>query len=514
MIMEDLNFSIIHPILLIFVAFVIIENVRKNKKAVRRPPGPWQFPLIGNMHNLFGSSPHRVLRDLSNKYGPIMLLRLGTVPTLVVSSAELAEEILKIRGVEFADRPHILAADIVIYNSTDILFSPYGDHWRQMRKVCAMELLSTRKVQSFRSIREEEVLNLLQLISSSCASGSALNLTKLLFSFTYTVITRVTFGEKWTEQPEKFSSLLSELVVLFSGFNIADMYPSVKFIQGAGGFRARAEKVHQRMDETFTNIIMKQREKNKATSTGESNQEHLINVLLRVQKHAAGTENPFTDDSIKGVLLDIFNGGSETSSTTMEWAMAELIKNPRAMERAQTELRQAFSGKGNVEETGLDKLKYFHCIIKETMRLHPPFPLMVPRQNRHECEINGYIIPAKTKVLVNGWAISRNPKYWGPDADVFKPERFLDNRTTHDYKGTNSEYIPFGAGKRICPGTTFALAAVELPLAQLLYHFDWNLATGLQNKELEMTEQFGIVVRKKCNLHLNPLPYSGSFLDN
>jgi len=198
----------------------------------------------------------------------------------------------------------------------------------------------------------------------------------------------------------------------------------------------------------------------------------------------------------------VFTAGSETSATAVDWAMVEMIKNPKVMEKAQNEVRQVFSRKGSVDETVLSEMKYLKCIVKETLRLHPSAPLLLPRECREKCEINGYEIPVKTQVIVNAWAIGRDPKYWN-EPESFIPERFL--HSSIDYKGTNFEYIPFGAGRRICPGVSFGLINVELPLAMLLYHFDWRLPNGMKHEDLNMTELFSITVKRNDDLYLKNL---------
>jgi cytochrome P450 len=199
---------------------------------------------------------------------------------------------------------------------------------------------------------------------------------------------------------------------------------------------------------------------------------------------------------------DIFAAGSETSATTLNWAMSEMIKNPRVMKKAQAEVREVFNRKGRVDETGIDEMKYLKLVVKETLRLHPPAPLLLPRECREKCEINGYEIPVKTKVIVNAWAIGRDPRYWN-EAESFDPERFLDSSI--GYKGANFEFIPFGAGRRICPGMAFGLVSVEVPLALLLYHFDWKLPNGMKHQDLDMTEFSGVTVRTKYDLQLIPI---------
>ena len=184
--------------------------------------------------------------------------------------------------------------------------------------------------------------------------------------------------------------------------------------------------------------------------------------------------------------------------------MAEMIKNPTIMKKAQEEVREVFSKKGSIDETGVIEMKYLNSVVKETMRLHPSLPLLLPRESRKKCEINGYEIPAKTRILVNAWAIGRDPRYW-TDPESFIPERFLDSFV--DFKGNNFEYIPFGAGRRICAGMSFGVINVEFPLALLLYHFDWKLPNGMKQEDFDMTELFGATLKRKDALKLIPIAY-------
>ena len=203
-------------------------------------------------------------------------------------------------------------------------------------------------------------------------------------------------------------------------------------------------------------------------------------------------------------MQDLIIGGSETASTTIEWAFSEMLKNPRVLKRAQEEVRQAFGSRGYVDENDLQELKYLKAVIKETLRLHPPIPLVL-RECIETCEINGYTIPAGTQVFANVWAIGRDQKNWN-DADKFYPERFLD--CPIDSKGSNFEFLPFGAGKRMCPGILFATPSLELPLAQLLYYFDWQFPSGTSQENFDMTEAFGTEAKRKSKLFVVPIPYN------
>ncbi|XP_038688574.1 cytochrome P450 71D9-like [Tripterygium wilfordii] len=469
-----------------------------NESTSNRPPGLWKLPIIGNLHQLVSSDPpHRTLRDLAKKHGPLMHLQLGELHTLVVSSAEYAEEVMKTHDVLFASRPQIHNIRVMSYGYKNISFSPYGRYWRQLRKICAQELLSVKRVQSYRSIREQEMSKLIQRIFSE--AETPINMTKKIYSSTSNLTSRLAFSDK-SKYQEEFVSAMKESLEISSGFSIVDFFPSVKFLQLISGRSSEIEKLHKQLDRIVGSIIEEHQKHN--TRRCEEN-EDLVDVLLKYQEQG-DPEYPLTMDEIKAVIGDIYTGGTDTSSTTVDWAMAEMIKNPRVMEKAQAEVRQVFDTRGCVDETGIPELKYLKLVIKETLRLHPAAPLLIPRENSEKCMINEYVIPAKTRVIVNAWAIGRDPKYWTHEPETFYPERFLDNPI--DYKGTNFEFIPFGAGRRMCPGMTFGLANVELPLSQFLYYFDWKLSDGLMPEDLNMAEHYAVTIGRSEDLVLIPTP--------
>ncbi|WMV07217.1 hypothetical protein MTR67_000602 [Solanum verrucosum] len=367
------------------------------------------------MFHLLGGLPHQVLRDLAKKYGPIMHLQLGEVSLVVVTSPDMAKQVLKTHDLAFASRPSLLAVEILLYNRTDVIFSPYGDYWRQMRKICLLELLSAKNVKSFNSIRQDEVLHMIEFFRLS--SGETVNATNKFHQFTSSMICRSAFGKVFKEQDELIL-LVEKASRLMEGFDVADIFPSLKFLHVLCGMKGKIMDAHHALDAILENII----------------NEHKNNGEL---------------------------GGEE--------------------------------------------LKYLKLVIKETFRLHPPAPLLIPRECREEVDINGYTIPLKTKVMVNVWAIGRDPKYWN-DAECFKPERF--EKISIDFIGNNFEFLPFGSGRRICPGISFGLANIFFPLAKLLYHFDWKLPTGInQSDHLDLTESAGVVCARKNNLYLIATPH-------
>ncbi|XP_028799812.1 cytochrome P450 71D10-like [Neltuma alba] len=481
-----------------FCFFLVIFKLSSSKKPGKNPlPGPWKLPLIGNLHQLAGPLPHRTLTDLANKYGPFIHLQLGQLSHIIVSSPEYAKEIMKTHDQIFANRPRILASDILAYNSTNIFFSPYGNYWRQLRKICMLELFSSKRVQSFRRIREEEISALVRNISEH--EGSVMSLSRRIFAVANSVVARAAFGKK-TKNVEHILEIMEQAIKISSGLSISDFYPSLKFLSVVTGMRARIMKLHKDGDRVFDDIIRDHEEK-KRNNVGEA-EEDLVDVLLRIQKKN-DFEIPLSLDNIKAVLQDVFFAGTDTTATTTEWAMSELLKNQEAMKEAQAEVRRVYGSKGYVDESELHQLKYLGAVIKETLRLHPPVPLLVPRENSENCVINGYQIPSKTKIIINAWAIGRDPKNWN-EPERFEPKRFLSTSTDYNFKGLNFDYIPFGAGRRICPGITFATPVLELLLSNLLYHFDWKLPEGTK---LDMDESFGVTVKRKNDLNIVPIRY-------
>ncbi|KAL1552068.1 desmethyl-deoxy-podophyllotoxin synthase-like [Salvia divinorum] len=492
-----MDFNIPSIILLIvtyaFVFVLVLVLFRTSKSNTSLPPAPRKLPIIGNLHLLAHSAPtHQTLANLATEHGPLMHLKLGEVDAVVVSSPENAKQIFKTNDVVFASRPSLLATEINCYGNTDIAFSPYGDYWRQLRKICTLRLLTARRVQSFRPIREAEVSDLCK--SVAMRENSTINLTKMVRTTNRNVMIMAAFGRKRGEAAE-LRDMIEEAHGFFTFFNVVDVFPTLKFLRLFSGMKRKIEEHHRRLDRITGSIIEDRRRRD----GGGGDDGDFLGVLLNLQCDGS-LEIPLTTDNIKAVLLD--GVGIESSTTTVDWAMAEMLKNPRVLNKAQDEVRGVFDGQNYVDESRFDELNYLKLIIKESLRLHTPGPLLLPRQSRETCVIGKYQIPAKTWVLINAWAIGRDPEHW-EDAETFKPERFLENSV--DFNGSALEYIPFGAGRRICPGVGFGIANVELELAMLLYHFDWILPHGKEPQELDMMEGSGLSARRKYSLNVIPV---------
>ncbi|KAL1832775.1 hypothetical protein DCAR_0102797 [Daucus carota subsp. sativus] len=498
--------EIYSPIIALVFFIFLIKLLKKSKtsKTTRKnlPPGPLKLPFVGNLPQVAaaGKVPHRGLQALAKKHGPVMQLQLGEIPLVVISSAKAAKQALRTNDLALADRPALVLGEIILANCRDIVLALYGDYWRQMRKICTLELLSAKKVKSFRAIREDESQHLLNDIKNSI--GTPFNLSESVADMAHGVISRAATGKR---SDDELAKIVEEISYWGAGFLIPDLFPSIKFLATLTGMRRGIQKLRNAIDPIFGSIIEEHREKLARKKEGkaidnDADEEDLIDVLLRVNENER-LDFPMTSNDIQGIVLDMFTAGIDTTSAVIEWAMTELMRNPRVMNKVQAEVRQVLRGKETINEDDIQGLPYLKLVIKEALRLHTPLPLLLPRQCRKECEIDGYHIPVNTKVIINAWAIGRDPEYWA-DAESFKPERFENNSV--DFIGLDYDYLPFGSGRRMCPGMNFGIAGVELPLIQLLYHFDWKLPNNMKPEDLDVEDAFGSTTKRKNQLVLIP----------
>ncbi|KAJ8572928.1 hypothetical protein K7X08_009439 [Anisodus acutangulus] len=377
------NFPMITSLFLIFV-IITVKLWKKSKIQSKLPPGPRKLPFIGNLHQLSSSLPHHNLRNLAHKYGPIMHLQLSEVSAVVVSSPQVAKQVTKTHDLILSNRPQILASEILGNNSPNLSFSPYVPIWRQLRKISVLELLSAKRVQSFESIREEEVENLLEAISLT-PSQVSVDISKMIFSMTNNITAREAFGKKCKHKDE-FIAAMKIITELSGGFDKPDIFPSYKILHSLSGVKPPIEKIHQMVDKILENII-EHKENRKEMISNMLHKEDLVDVLLRVQE-SGDLDIPISSNTLKAVILEMFIGGTDTSSTVLEWAMSEMMKNPQVMEKAQSEVRKVQEGKSKITESELQLLDYMKLVIKETLRMHPPLPLLLPREAREKCEIS------------------------------------------------------------------------------------------------------------------------------
>jgi len=404
--------------------------------------------------------------------------------------------VMRARDLDFAARPVTRMVRLAIPAGAEgVIFAPYGEGWRQIRKICTVELLSARRVQSFRPIREEEAGRLLRAVASA-PPPRAVNLSELLSVYAADSSVRAIIGSRFKDR-DTFLVMLERGLKLFAKMSLPDLFPSSRLAMLVSRMPGRMQRQRQE-SMAFMDAMVREHEESRVADDGK---EDLLDVLLRIQREG-DLQVPLTADNIKTVVGDLFAGGSETAATSLQWTMAELMRTPRVMRKVQDEVRQALAGRPTVTEDDLGDLRYMRLVIKESLRLHPPVPLLLPRECRNTCRVLGFDVPVGTIVFVNAWAIARDPNYW-EKPEEFVPERFENSKV--DFKGTDFEYLPFGAGRRMCPGMVFGLVHLELALAGLLYHFDWEMPSGMKAADLDMTEEMGVTTRRLHDLRLVPV---------
>ncbi|KAF8743880.1 hypothetical protein HU200_013523 [Digitaria exilis] len=495
----------------------LVKNPRTTTSKL--PPSPPWLPLVGHLH-LIGDLPHRSLHALHLRYGGggrgLLLLQLGRRQTLAVSTAAAAADVFRHHDLAFSSRPHHAAAHKQTYGSRNISFAPYGDHWRRARKVAVVHLLSPRRVEASASARRAEAAALVARARRVAMTGEFLVVRDLLYGYTNAVVTRVAFGAAGTTA-ERLRQLTAHSATLVAGFQADDVLPdaAARVFRWVTGLEKKIDKKVHDWDKFLSEIMVEHKEK---TEHGQGGDGDFMDVLLKLRQEEGSDGFELTDDGIKAIAKDMIAAATDTTAVAMEWAMVELISNPRVMSKVQDEVitRVAVAGDGeqqpgNITDAELSRMGYLRAVVKETFRLHPPLPLLLPRESMSTAAVRGgrYQIPAKTTLIVNAWAIGRDPAAWGDATEEFRPERFLAGGEAEgvDPRGGGGDYrlLPFGAGRRVCPGIGFALPVVELALASLLRHFDWELTGGVRPADLvDMVEAPGLSAPPRVPLVLVP----------
>ncbi|CAN6201006.1 unnamed protein product [Urochloa humidicola] len=316
----------------IFLLPLLAIKLRQRNRRTSPPPGPWRLPVIGSLHHLVGSLPHRAMRDLARRHGPLMLLHLGELPVVVASSPAAAREVMRTHDAAFASRPRTATLRELTRDGVGVAFAPHGEHWRRLRKLCVAELLGARRVRSLRRGREAEAANLVASVASlsSPATAKPVNVSAHLATYVTDAIVRAVVGDRIRDR-DAFLEKLDEGVKVAAGFSLADAFPSSRLARAFSGAARRARAHHREMTRLMDGVIEEHAQRRAAAGAGNE-EEDLLDVLLRVQKDGA-LQVPLDTGTIRAVIIDLFGAGSETTATTLQRAMAELIRNPAALRR-------------------------------------------------------------------------------------------------------------------------------------------------------------------------------------
>ncbi|CAH8392385.1 unnamed protein product [Eruca vesicaria subsp. sativa] len=492
----------------ILSCFFIISTTRSRRKkilpAAATPPGPPRLPIIGNI-NLVGKNPHRSFADLSKTYGPVMSLKLGCLNTVVITSPEAAREVLRTHDQILSSRGSNNSINSINHQELSLVWLPSSSpRWRLWRKLSATLLFSPQRMEATKALRMSKVKDLISFMSESSEREEAVDISRALFTTTLNIISNILFSVDLGtyDQLKKFNVFQDTVIGVMEAVgnpDAANYFPFLRFLDLQGNSKKMKDNI-ERLFRVFRGFInAKIAVKSLRNNSKDVTDSDFVDALLHLTE---GEEAELNTNDIEHFLSDLFTAGTDTSSSTVEWAMTELLSSPKTMAKAQTEIDHVIGQNGIVQESDISKLPYLQAIVKETFRLHPPAPLLIPRKAESDVEILGFMVLKDTQVLVNVWAIGRDPMVW-ENPTQFEPERFLGKET--DVKGRDYELTPFGAGRRICPGLPLAVKTVPLMLASLLYSFDWKLPDGIVSGDLDMEESFGLTLHKTNALHALPV---------
>ncbi|KAL8238779.1 hypothetical protein R6Q59_015346 [Mikania micrantha] len=467
-----------------------------SKRSAPLPPGPYGLPVIGYLPFL-GHNLHERFTMMAHKYGPIFSLRLGSKLHIVVNTMDLVKIVTRDLDRTFANRCPPLTVLALTYGASDVAWSNNSAYWRNMRRLLVSNVLSTANLKATLSFRRHEVRKTVNEVYNKI--GERINLNKIAFETEVNVVTSMLWGRsKSTEGNdsscigEGFQEVEFKIMELIAAPNISDFIPLLSRFDLQGRQRDMVRQL-EFVDRIFENIIEERIRVNSSKINGEDEEDgrkDLVQILLELKEQKDG---PILFDiiQIKALLMDVIIAATDTTSTMVEWVMAEILHNPDVMKKVQDELTEIVGMNNIVEECHLSKLTYLDGVIKETFRLHPPLPLLVQRCPDESCIVAGYTIPKGCIVYMNVWAIHRDPKIWA-DPLEFKPERFLNDKW--DYNGNNLKFLPFGSGRRICPGIPLGEKMLVYILASLLHSFEWRLP---KDEEFELSDEFGLVTKKR-----------------
>ncbi|CAI9787561.1 unnamed protein product [Fraxinus pennsylvanica] len=456
------------------VSAILIRIFIRKRTTSGLPPSPLALPIIGHLH-LLAPIPHQALAKLSQRYGPLIHIFLGSVPCVVASSPEMAKDFLKAYESSYSNRPHSFATDYLTYGSQDFSFAPYGPYWKFMKKLCMSELLGDQTLELLLPVRRSEMRRFIEFLSRKASAGKSTDIGGELIRLTNNVISRMIMSERCSEDEDEAGDvrkLVQEIAELTGRFNLMDFIWYCKNLD-LQGFGKRLKEVRDRFDvmmERVTDEHQNLGRKLKLENEEGEGVKDLLDILLDISANES-SETSLTRENIKAFILDIFAAGTDTSAITTEWALAELINHPNILHKAQQEIDSVVGKNRLIEESDIPKLPYLQAIVKETDLKHWENPL------------------------------------------EFRPERFLNEdgnvKAQLDVRGQHYHLLPFGSGRRGCPGTSLALLVVQTTLAAMIQCFEWKVEG---NGTVDMEEGPGITLPKAHPLicfpvaRCNPMP--------
>ncbi|WJX52017.1 hypothetical protein P8452_38167 [Trifolium repens] len=508
--------------LLVIALFIhLCPKPSAKSKALRHlpnPPSPKpRLPFIGHLHLLDNPLLHHSLIRLSERYGPLFSLYFGSMPTVVASTPDLFKLFLQTHEASsFNTRFQTSAIRRLTYDNS-VAMVPFGPYWKFIRKLIMNDLLNATTINKLRPLRSKEIRKFLKVMAQSAETQQPLNVTEELLKWTNNTISTMMLGEA-----EEVRDIARDVLKIFGEYSIMDFIGPLKIFKKFGNYEQRIDAIFNKYDPIIEKVIKKRQEivnKRRSGEIQEGEEESVVflDTLLEYAQDET-MEIKITKEQIKGLVVDFFSAGTDSTAVATEWTLAELINNPSVLKKAREEIESVVGKDRLVDESDVQNLPYIRAIVKEAFRLHPPLPV-VKRKCTQECEIDGYVIPEGALILFNVWQVGRDPKYWEKPLE-FRPERFLENvnegeAASVDLRGQHFQLLPFGSGRRMCPGANLATAGMATLLASIIQYFDLQVpgAHGQilkgDDAKVSLEERPGLTVPRAHNLICVPLARIG-----
>nr|A0A517FND1.1 RecName: Full=Cytochrome P450 CYP82J17; Short=PpCYP82J17 [Trigonella foenum-graecum]QDS03635.1 cytochrome P450 CYP82J17 [Trigonella foenum-graecum] len=501
---------------LLYNIWKIRKPSNKFQKGMKLPQLSFALPLIGHLHLLGNQIPlAKTFASFADKYGPIFQIRLGAYPTLVISNKEAIKECFTTNDKILASRTKSTHGILLGYNHASFACAPYGRFWAKIRKVTMLELLSSRRVESLRHVYESEIDTLVKDLSLYVKVGKVeVVISEWMERLTFNIITKMICGKRYFEYLQDVDDveangnivkLIKEVMHISGELVPKDVIPILGWFGFEGEVLKSMKRVSRDLDEVVGKWVEEHIEKSDDGVNNSNEKQDLIDVMLSVIEDDPDSGND-RDTIIKANIVNLMIAGSDTTSTTMTWILVLLLNNMNALKRAQEEIDQHIGRDRKIESSDIKNLVYLQAIVKETLRLHPTLPLSIPHEATEDCNIQGYYVPKGTRLFTNVWKLHRDPSIW-LEPEKFSPERFINENGEIDHESHQFEYLPFGLGRRACPGSMFATQVIHIAVARLIHLFDFEVPI---NEVVDMKQGTGLILSKFTPLKvlLTPrLPY-------
>ncbi|KAK8521727.1 hypothetical protein V6N13_021810 [Hibiscus sabdariffa] len=493
---------------LLMFLYLFSKLTPKNPKKTCIPQPSGSLPLIGHLHLLSGKQTVcKQLAAMADKHGPLFSLKLGTHRVLVVSSWEIAKDCFTTNDLTLATRANTVGGRHMGYNNAIFALAPYGEYWRDVRKMVTVELLSSHRLEKLKHVRFSEMDSLMKELYGLSRNGAEnrarVNISEALEQFTFNTIIRLLVGKRFSgrdytevnSEPWRYEKAIKQAIYLFGIFLVADALPYLERLDIQGHIRSM-KRTAKEIDSVISVWLEEHLERKRKTQGGSETESDFMDVMLSHLPEEALISGHTRDTIVKATTMILTLTGGESTSVTITWVLSLLLNHPDVLKAAREELDRQVGKERWVQESDIKNLKYLQAIVKETLRLYPPGPLTGIREATKDCRIAGYDVPKGTRLIVNLWKLQRDPRVW-ENAELFQPERFMTTHGDVDVRGQNFEYMPFSSGRRGCPGITFGLQVVHLTVAKLIQGFEIRAIDGMG---VDLEEGLGLALPK-----LNPL---------